>query len=139
MNRVRRESSRMNHRRTLVSAIAAIAALATVLTGPSASAAPAASAPVSASTNIFPTTLNLPNGFFPQGIAIGALAFAFFRSRGDVDLYPVNLMPGRGEVFSQGPGTSSVGLKVDLRGRVFVSGGAAGNCRVVNAFTGEIL
>jgi sugar lactone lactonase YvrE len=51
----------------------------------------------------------------------------------------VNLITGNGSVFSQGPGTPSVGLKVDLRARLFVAGGSGGDGRVVNAITGEIL
>ena len=38
-----------------------------------------------------------------------------------------------------GPGSPSVGLKSDPRGRLFVSGGTAGNARVVDTGTGEVL
>jgi sugar lactone lactonase YvrE len=48
------------------------------------------------------------------------------------------LITGRGSVFSQGPGTPSLGLKVDLRGRLFVAGGSGGDARVVNAITGTV-
>jgi sugar lactone lactonase YvrE len=51
----------------------------------------------------------------------------------------VNLLTGQGTVFSQGPGTPSLGMKVDLRGRLFVAGGTGGDGRVVNAFTGQVL
>ena len=51
----------------------------------------------------------------------------------------MNLITGEGSVFSQGPGTPSVGLKVDLRARLFVAGGPGGDARVVSAITGEIL
>ena len=44
----------------------------------------------------------------------------------------MNLLTGKGRVISQGPGTPSVGLKIDPRGRIFVSGGPAGNARVVD-------
>src|SRR5688572_6945987 len=92
--------------------------------------APATARPVTtvgiqaAQSHLFPTELQLPNGFLPEGIAIGLLPFAFFGSRADGDLFRVNLATGQGTVFSQGPGPGnpSVGLKVDLRGRVFVSG-----------------
>jgi sugar lactone lactonase YvrE len=87
----------------------------------------------------FPTTIQLPNGFRPEGIAIGVLPFAFFGSLADGDIYRVNLLTGNGRVISEGPGTPSVGMKVDLRGRLFVAGGTGGNARVVNAFTGEVL
>jgi hypothetical protein len=51
----------------------------------------------------------------------------------------VNLITGTGSVFSQGPGTPSVGLKIDLLGRLFVAGGPGGDGRVVSAITGQIL
>jgi len=129
----------MHHRRTIVGAVATVAALATTLVGPSATNAAPAPAPASTAIDLFPTTIALPNGWLPEGIAIGLLPVAFFGSRADGDLYRANLITGRGEVFSQGPGTPSVGLKVDLLGRLFVSGGPGGDGRVVSAFTGEIL
>ncbi|MEJ2852058.1 MULTISPECIES: SMP-30/gluconolactonase/LRE family protein [unclassified Saccharothrix] len=87
----------------------------------------------------FPDEFALPAGFLPEGIAIGHAPVAYFGSRADGDLYRVDLRTGRGEVFSQGPGTASVGLKVDRWKRLFVAGGAGGNGRVVDARTGEIL
>jgi len=87
----------------------------------------------------FPTEFPLPDGFLPEGIAIGSAPTAYFGSRADGDLFRVDLRTGRGEVFSQGPGTASVGLKVDRRKRLFVAGGAGGDGRVVDARTGEIL
>jgi sugar lactone lactonase YvrE len=51
----------------------------------------------------------------------------------------VNLATGEGKVISQGPGTPSVGLKIDRLGRLFVAGGPAGNGRVVSAVDGRIL
>jgi sugar lactone lactonase YvrE len=91
------------------------------------------------SLDLFPTEIALPNGWLPEGIAIDALRFAFFGSRADGDLYRVNLITGDGSVFSQGPGTPSVGLKLDLLGRLFVAGGPGGDGRVVSAITGQIL
>jgi sugar lactone lactonase YvrE len=88
---------------------------------------------------VFPTEIALPNGFQPEGIAIGAGPFAFVGSLVDGDLYQINLITGEGQVFSQGPGTPSVGLKVDHRKRLFVAGGPAGNARVVSAITGGVL
>ena len=130
----------MLHRRKLVGVAAVLAALATSFVGPSAVAAPAAApAPAQADVDLFPTTIALPNGWLPEGIAIGLLPFAFFGSRADGDLYRANLVTGQGEVFSQGPGTPSVGLKIDLLGRLFVSGGPGGDGRVVSAFSGDVL
>ena len=101
--------------------------------------APAAAAPDTTTSEPFPDRIELPNGFLPEGIAIGAGPSAWFGSRADGDIYQANLVTGEGEVISQGPGTPSVGLKVDLRKRLFVAGGTGGDGRVVSARTGEIL
>jgi sugar lactone lactonase YvrE len=88
---------------------------------------------------LFPTEFALPTGFLPEGVAIGATPFAYFGSRADGDIYRVNLINGQAGVISQGPGTPSVGMKIDRVNRIFVAGGPAGNGRVVNASTGQIL
>jgi len=91
-----------------------------------------------------PDHIDLPDGFQPEGIttnaALGARArFAYLGSLADGDIYRVNLLTGKGRVISQGPGTPSVGLKIDPRGRIFVSGGTAGNARVVDRKGGGVL
>jgi len=100
---------------------------------------PAGTAQAKSHVDIFPTTINLPDGFQPEGIAIGAAPIAYFGSLVTGDLFRVNLITGRGSVFSTGPGTASVGMKVDHRARLFVAGGAAGDGRVVSAITGNVL
>jgi sugar lactone lactonase YvrE len=115
--------------------IASLALAASAAAGPS----PTVRSVTATPTAILPTEIALPDGFQPEGIAIGGLPFAFFGSLVDGDLFRVSLLTGRGEVFSQGPGTPSVGLKVDQRGRLFVAGGPGGNARVVNAITGKVL
>jgi sugar lactone lactonase YvrE len=91
--------------------------------------------------NAFPTEFPLPVGFLPEGIAIGDRPLAYFGSRANGDIFRVDLATGAGQVVSQGPGPGfpSVGIKIDQRGRLFVSGGGAGNARVVNVHTGAIL
>ena len=129
-------------RSTIALTVAVVATTAIVVAIPAA-AAPTTSSDAATSTatslDLFPTEIALPNGWLPEGIAINAFPFAFFGSRADGDIYRVNLITGNGSVFSQGPGTPSVGLKVDLRARLFVAGGSGGNGRVVNAITGEII
>ena len=129
-------------RSTIALTVAVVATTAIVVTMPAA-AAPTASSGAATSTakslDLFPTEIALPNGWLPEGIAINVLPFAFFGSRADGDIYRVNLITGNGSVFSQGPGTPSVGLKLDFRARLFVAGGTGGDGRVVNAITGEIL
>jgi sugar lactone lactonase YvrE len=99
----------------------------------------AGTAPAVGSGHLFPATIQLPDGFRPEGIAIGALPHAYFGSLADGSIYRANLVTGEGRVISKGPGTPSVGLKIDRRGRLFVSGGAAGDARVVSALSGEVL
>lgn len=90
--------------------------------------------------NHFPTLIPLPDNWLPEGIAIGDHPFAYFGSRADGSIYRANLVTGAGAPLAvPGPGTPSVGLKIDSRERLFVAGGNAGNGRVVDAATGEIL
>ena len=121
------------HFRKLVRVGVAVAGLALL--------GPVAVPPVASSAPSFPDRIDLPDGFLPEGLFIGrdAVPVAYFGSRADGDLYRADLRTGEGEVFSQGPGTASVGLKVDRAGRIFVAGGPSGTGRAVDAATGEIL
>ncbi|MCO8274748.1 superoxide dismutase [Actinoplanes sp. TRM 88003] len=88
----------------------------------------------------WPSTLALPDGFQPEGIAIGDKPYAYFGSRVDGDIYRVSLKSGKGSVLSEGPGAGnpSLGLKVDGH-RLFVAGGSAGTARVVDLRNGQVL
>ncbi|OLB73432.1 MAG: superoxide dismutase [Actinobacteria bacterium 13_2_20CM_2_71_6] len=86
----------------------------------------------------FPTTIALPAGFPPEGIAIGG-HFGYFGSRLDGSIYRADLRTGTGAILSKGPGTPSLGVKLDARGRLFVAGGTGGNARVLDARTGTVL
>jgi sugar lactone lactonase YvrE len=85
------------------------------------------------------TSFALPAGFQPEGIAIGNAPYAYFGSRVDGDIYRASLLTGRGRVISQGPGTQSLGLKLDGKGRLFVAGGSGGNARVIDVRSGRVL
>ncbi|GLW46137.1 hypothetical protein Stsp02_17990 [Streptomyces sp. NBRC 14336] len=85
-----------------------------------------------------PTVVPLPDGFRPEGITIGGGPYAYLGSLGDGSIYRADLRTGSGKIVSPGPGTPSVGLKLDERGRLFVAGRAEG-ARVVDARSGEIL
>ena len=94
--------------------------------------------PAHATTSTWPDVIPLPDGFRPEGIAIGRGPHAYLGSLGDGSLYRADLRTGEGRVISTGPGTPSVGLKLDDRGRLFVAGRDVG-ARVVDARSGEIL
>ncbi|MFF5481234.1 SMP-30/gluconolactonase/LRE family protein [Streptomyces sp. NPDC012935] len=85
-----------------------------------------------------PTVIHLPNGFRPEGITIGGGPYAYLGSLGDGSIYRADLRTGEGSVISAGPGTPSVGLKLDHRGRLFVAGRGQG-ARVVDVRSGRIL
>ncbi|MEU7530036.1 superoxide dismutase [Saccharothrix sp. NPDC042600] len=96
--------------------------------------------PGTAGATAFPTRFPLPDGFMPEGIAIGPWPTAYFGSRADGSIYQVDLATGRGRVLAAGPGTPSLGLKVDpRRGRLFVAGGTGGDLRVLDAFSGRAI
>ncbi|MCZ4603060.1 superoxide dismutase [Streptomyces sp. Lzd4kr] len=99
---------------------------------------PAAGTPAAAAGKRRPTVLRLPNGFRPEGIAVGGGPYAYLGSLGDGSLYRADLRTGEGAIFSAGPGTPSVGLKLDHHGRLFVAGRGQG-ARVVDARSGAIL
>ncbi|GAB7107274.1 hypothetical protein JCM4814A_55880 [Streptomyces phaeofaciens JCM 4814] len=89
-------------------------------------------------TGTRPDVIALPDGFRPEGIAVGRGPYAYLGSLGDGSIYRADLRTGEGRIVSQGPGTSSVGLELDGRGRLFVAGRDAG-ARVVDVRSGEIL
>jgi streptogramin lyase len=86
----------------------------------------------------FPTTIALPLGFPPEGIAISG-HFAYFGSRLNGSIFRADLRTGTGRIIANGPGTPSLGLKIDRRGRLFVCGGTGGDARVLDAASGRTL
>ncbi|MEV2221116.1 superoxide dismutase [Nocardia vinacea] len=91
-----------------------------------------------AADDAFPTAIELPAGFRPEGIAIGALPVAYLGSQADGSIYRVSLNTGQGAILSSGPGSPSLGLQLDHRGRLFVAGGSSGDARVVDTRTGVV-
>jgi hypothetical protein len=86
----------------------------------------------------FPAHIDLPDGFQPEGIAIGPGATAWLGSLADGDIYRVSLRTGEGAVAIQGPGTPAVGLKRDGSGRLYVAGGPSGTARVIDTSSGAV-
>lgn len=119
-------------RRTLFGG-ATVAAL-TVATG-----AGTAGATTAAQGAPWPTEFPLPDGFLPEGIAIGRKPYAYLGSRANGAVYRTDLRTGRGEVFYAGaPGTVAVGLKVDDDGLLYVAGNT-GVARVIDTRSGKLV
>ncbi|WP_328466647.1 superoxide dismutase [Actinoplanes sp. NBC_00393] len=115
-------------RRTLANAFLCTALAVTVAAQPAAAG----------QTGALPSTITLPSGFQPEGIAIGEKPYAYFGSRVDGDIYRVDLRTGAGRTFAEGPGTTSLGMKI-AGGRLFVAGGVGGDARVYDLRTGALL
>lgn len=84
--------------------------------------------------------LDLPLGFQPEGIAVDPAdqRHAYLGSRTTGDLVRLDLRTGKVTTLSVGPGTPSLGLKIDDLGRIFVAGGSGGDVRVVDVGTGRV-
>lgn len=120
-------------RRTVLGG-ATLAALAAATGATTAAAAPA---PRGAA---WPTEFPLPDGFLPEGIAIGRKQpYAYMGSRANGAVYRTDLRTGRGEVFYAGaPGTVAVGLKVDDDGLLYIAGNT-GVARVLDTRTRKLV
>jgi len=82
---------------------------------------------------------SLPDGWAPEGIETSPFGLAYVTSRVTGSIFRLNLFTGNGSVLFTGPGTPSLGLKLDRLGRLFVAGGSGGAARVVDARTGRLL
>ena len=111
--------------------LAAFAALAFSLGTGVAAAAPA-----------FPATIELPDGFQPEGIAIRGTTF-YVGSIPTGAIYRGNLRTGTGRILVEGAapnsGKAAIGVAVDNRNRLFVAGGGTGKAFVYNARTGATI
>ncbi|MEU5952244.1 superoxide dismutase [Streptomyces sp. NPDC047525] len=119
-------------RRTVLGG-ATVAALA-VATG-----AGTAGAATAAQGSGWPTEFPLPDGFLPEGIAIGTKPYAYMGSRANGAVYRTDLRTGRGEVFFEGAtGMVAVGLKLDADGLLYVAGNT-GVARVLDTRSGRLV
>ncbi len=110
------------------------------LTVSSASPVAAAGAADDAARPAYPRHLDLPRSFAPEGIATDRRRpVAYLGNRENGDLLRLQLRTGRTRVLSEGPGTPSLGLKLDRRKRLWVAGGSGGDARVVDTADGEVL
>jgi sugar lactone lactonase YvrE len=101
----------------------------------------AAPAGVSEAKGAFPSIIDLPNGWRPEGIAIGKGTTFYVGSLADGAIYRGDLRTGEGDIFVPGvTGRAVTGLFVDERHNyLFASGAATGLGFVFDARTGETL
>jgi sugar lactone lactonase YvrE len=127
--RVRAATAR---RPRLTYAATAIALAAAVLL----SVAPVAGA---APPDMFPSSIPLPNGFRPEGVATGRGPVLYAGSLANGAIYRANLRTGEGEVLYPGAeGRVAVGLFLEARrNRLFVAGGPTGMAYVHDGCTGK--
>jgi outer membrane protein assembly factor BamB len=88
---------------------------------------------------LFPDTISLPNGFRPEGIAIGRGATIFAGSIPTGAIYAADLVTGRGSILVPAqPGRAAIGLSFDPRTNLlYVAGGPTGQAYVYDARTGD--
>ncbi|MGH2490302.1 MAG: superoxide dismutase [Candidatus Limnocylindria bacterium] len=95
--------------------------------------------PAGAADRPFPDVIQLPNGFRPEGIAVGTGTTFFTGSLGGLGVYRGDLRTGEGATFIPGNGRTFVGMKVDATGRLWIAGGGTGSGYAFDATTGEEL
>jgi sugar lactone lactonase YvrE len=89
----------------------------------------AAAVPVTlaAAGAVFPATIELPNGWRPEGIAVGKGSSFYVGSLGTGAVFEGDLRTGEGDVLvPPHDGRVAVGVDLDNRGRIFVAGGPTG-------------
>ena len=95
--------------------------------------------PAALAKGSFPETIPLPNGFAPEGIAIGKGDTFYVGSIPTGAVYAGSLRTGTGNVLVPGAtGHAATGLEYD-HGRLWVSGAGTGKAFVYNARTGATL
>jgi hypothetical protein len=88
----------------------------------------------------FPDLIQLPQGFRPEGIAIGRGTTFYVGSIPTGAVFRGDLRTGAGAVLVQGgSGAVAIGLGLDQHGRLFVAGGPTGKAFVYDGATGDQL
>ena len=90
---------------------------------------------------VYPDVIQLPGGFFPEGIAVGRGHDVYAGSLSTGGIWKGDLRSGEGEILVAGvPGTLSVGLAFDDRsGNLFVAGGSGGTGTIYDGDTGALI
>jgi sugar lactone lactonase YvrE len=86
----------------------------------------------------FPSSIQLPAGFRPEGIVIGGGTTFYVGSIGTGAIYRGDLRTGEGAVFAT-PGGAAIGLAIDNKQQLFVAGGPTGQGRVIDAASGAVI
>ncbi|MGW6506070.1 superoxide dismutase [Streptomyces niveus] len=87
----------------------------------------------------WPTDFPLPNGFRPEGIAIGSGPYAYMGSLADGSVRRADLRTGEGRtVLAGATGGAATGLKLDRDGLLYISGGVSGSIRVLDTCTNRL-
>jgi sugar lactone lactonase YvrE len=104
-----------------------------------AAAAVALTVPAAFAKGSFPAVIALPNGFQPEGIAVGNGHTFYTGSIPTGAIYRGDLRTGAGAIFIAGTaGRAATGLKL-AGGRLYVSGATTGKAFVYDARTGALL
>ena len=95
----------------------------------------------SAKRAVFPENIPLPNGWLPEGIALGSGHTFYSGSRANGAVYRGDLRTGEGEVFVEGvTGRVAVGLKYDRECKILlVAGGGTGQGYIYDGRSGDEL
>ena len=121
----------MRNMRKLIPVVVALAMAPVVSSGA------AATGPASAR---FPDVIGLPDGTFPEGIAVGRGSTFYVGSLNDGSVLRGDLRTGEASPLTAPTGPfSAVGLDVDNRNRVWVAGGPSGTARVYDGASGALV
>ncbi len=95
-------------------------------------------APAAARSGVYPDVIPLPDGFFPEGIAVGTGNNVYAGSLANGAIWKGDLRSGAGDILVPGTeGGITVGLAFDDRsGNLFVAGGPTGTATVYDGNTG---
>lgn len=118
-------------RRILSLVLVALATAGSVLVAGPATAAPPAP---------FPVSISVPDGWSPEGVAVGRGTDVYVGSLAGGGIWAGDLRTGQGGVLVPGaPGTAKTGLKVDAFNRIWAAGASGGDATVYDAATGAAL
>jgi sugar lactone lactonase YvrE len=96
-------------------------------------------APAAARSSAYPDVIPLPDGFFPEGIAVGTGHDVYAGSLANGAIWKGDLRSGEGDILVRGTdGGIAVGLAFDDRsGALFVAGGPTGTATVYDGDSGD--